>query len=145
MFYGNNTNNENIKQCSSNNCCDLFWQGKVPLLSEEALHQLHIFIFVLAVAHVFFSATTMLLGGAKVNRPRLSAELLYVALTGCCWLRAVFICYPDTQMETVGGGNSAKQWCRKRYLSGPSWLLLIFMWLELKQRFCSVTTGTDKS
>ncbi|RCV17688.1 hypothetical protein SETIT_3G239400v2 [Setaria italica] len=43
-------------------------QGKVPLLSEEALHQLHIFIFVLAVAHVFFSATTMLLGGAKIHK-----------------------------------------------------------------------------
>ncbi|CAL4893617.1 unnamed protein product [Urochloa decumbens] len=43
-------------------------EGKVPLLSEEALHQLHIFIFVLAVAHVFFSATTMLLGGAKIHK-----------------------------------------------------------------------------
>ncbi|KAK3135548.1 hypothetical protein QOZ80_5BG0420230 [Eleusine coracana subsp. coracana] len=43
-------------------------QGKVPLLSLEALHQLHIFIFVLAVSHVFFSATTMLLGGAKIRK-----------------------------------------------------------------------------
>ncbi|WVZ98578.1 hypothetical protein U9M48_044005 [Paspalum notatum var. saurae] len=43
-------------------------EGKVPLLSEEALDQLHIFIFVLAVSHVFFSATTMLLGGAKIHR-----------------------------------------------------------------------------
>ncbi|KAG2619228.1 MLO-like protein 1 isoform X1 [Panicum virgatum] len=43
-------------------------EGKVPLLSEEALHQLHIFIFVLAVAHVFFSATTMFLGGAKIHK-----------------------------------------------------------------------------
>ncbi|TVU19406.1 hypothetical protein EJB05_35552 [Eragrostis curvula] len=43
-------------------------EGKVPLLSLEALHQLHIFIFVLAVSHVFFSATTMLLGGAKIRK-----------------------------------------------------------------------------
>ncbi|KAJ4747953.1 MLO-like protein [Rhynchospora pubera] len=39
--------------------------GEVPLLSLEALHQLHIFIFVLAVVHVVFCATTMVLGGAK--------------------------------------------------------------------------------
>ncbi|KAL0915403.1 hypothetical protein M5K25_015816 [Dendrobium thyrsiflorum] len=43
-------------------------QGKVQLLSLEALHQLHIFIFVLAVAHVVFSATTMVLGGARIRQ-----------------------------------------------------------------------------
>ncbi|MCL7051424.1 hypothetical protein MKW94_012131 [Papaver nudicaule] len=42
--------------------------GKVPLLSIEALHQLHIFIFVLAVVHVFFCATTMFLGGLKIQQ-----------------------------------------------------------------------------
>lgn len=41
-------------------------QGKVPLLSLESLHQLHIFIFVLAVVHAIFCVTTMLLAGAKV-------------------------------------------------------------------------------
>ncbi|KAK3030374.1 hypothetical protein RJ639_038902 [Escallonia herrerae] len=45
----------------------LLSQGKVPLLSLEALHQLHIFIFVLAVVHVIFCATTMVLGGAKLS------------------------------------------------------------------------------
>lgn len=45
------------------------YQGKIPLLSLEALHQLHIFIFVLAVVHVIFCATTMVLGGAKVSQP----------------------------------------------------------------------------
>ncbi|KAJ0989741.1 hypothetical protein J5N97_008097 [Dioscorea zingiberensis] len=43
-------------------------QGKAQLLSLEALHQLHIFIFVLAVVHVVFCATTMLLGGAKIRQ-----------------------------------------------------------------------------
>ncbi|CAL5329933.1 unnamed protein product [Camellia sinensis] len=43
-------------------------KGKVPLLSLEALHQLHIFIFVLAVVHVIFCATTMILGGAKIRQ-----------------------------------------------------------------------------
>ncbi|XP_020395153.1 MLO-like protein 1 isoform X5 [Zea mays] len=43
-------------------------EGKVPLLSLEALHQLHIFIFVLAVSHVFFCASTMLPGCAKIRK-----------------------------------------------------------------------------
>ncbi|KAL4281822.1 hypothetical protein GQ457_03G042970 [Hibiscus cannabinus] len=43
-------------------------EGKVPLLSLEALHQLHIFIFVLAVVHVIYCVITMLLGGARIRR-----------------------------------------------------------------------------
>ncbi|KAF8784007.1 hypothetical protein HU200_000032 [Digitaria exilis] len=43
-------------------------KGKVPLLSLEAIHQLHIFIFVLAITHVVFSVTTMLLGGAQIRK-----------------------------------------------------------------------------
>ncbi|XP_027933227.1 MLO-like protein 13 isoform X2 [Vigna unguiculata] len=42
-------------------------KGKVPLLSLESLHQLHIFIFVLAVVHAIFCVTTMLLAGAKMQ------------------------------------------------------------------------------
>ncbi|GJM92240.1 hypothetical protein PR202_ga08685 [Eleusine coracana subsp. coracana] len=43
-------------------------KGKVPLLSLEALHQLHIFIFILAIAHVIFCVLTMLLGGARIHQ-----------------------------------------------------------------------------
>ncbi|XP_058094417.1 MLO-like protein 1 [Magnolia sinica] len=43
-------------------------EGKVPLLSLEALHQLHIFIFVLAIVHVVFCLLTMILGGAKIRQ-----------------------------------------------------------------------------
>ncbi|XP_020261884.1 MLO-like protein 1 isoform X2 [Asparagus officinalis] len=43
-------------------------KGKVPLLSIEALHQLHIFIFVLALTHVVFSVLTVILGGAKIRQ-----------------------------------------------------------------------------
>ncbi|XP_041026473.1 MLO-like protein 13 isoform X2 [Juglans microcarpa x Juglans regia] len=46
-------------------------EGKVPLLSLEALHQLHIFIFVLAVVHVIFCVTTMFLGGARIRQWKL--------------------------------------------------------------------------
>ncbi|KAK8596600.1 hypothetical protein V6N12_065083 [Hibiscus sabdariffa] len=41
-------------------------KGYVPLISVHALHQLHIFIFFLAVFHVLYSATTMMLGRLKV-------------------------------------------------------------------------------
>ncbi|KAL0313869.1 UNVERIFIED_CONTAM: MLO-like protein 5 [Sesamum angustifolium] len=37
--------------------------GKVPIVSLHGLHQLHIFIFFLAVFHVFYGAVTMMLGG----------------------------------------------------------------------------------
>lgn len=43
-------------------------EGKVPLLSIEAIHQLHIFIFVLATTHVILSVLTMVLGGAKIRQ-----------------------------------------------------------------------------
>ncbi|KAL7601836.1 MLO-like protein 1 [Lactuca sativa] len=42
--------------------------GKVPLLSLEALHHLHIFIFVLAVVHVTFSVLTVVFGGARIRQ-----------------------------------------------------------------------------
>ncbi|XP_047983885.1 MLO-like protein 9 [Salvia hispanica] len=41
--------------------------GYVPLISVTALHQLHIFIFFLAVFHVFYSAITMMLGRLKIR------------------------------------------------------------------------------
>ncbi|KAK7841146.1 mlo-like protein 13 [Quercus suber] len=43
-------------------------QGKVPLISLEALHQLHIFIFVLAIFHVIFCVSTMVLGGVRIRQ-----------------------------------------------------------------------------
>lgn len=41
---------------------------KVPFLSVEALHHLHIFIFVLAIVHVTFCVLTVLFGGAKIRQ-----------------------------------------------------------------------------
>ncbi|KAH7663061.1 mlo protein [Dioscorea alata] len=43
-------------------------KNQVPLISSEGIHQLHIFIFVLAVTHVLYSITTMALGGLKMRR-----------------------------------------------------------------------------
>uniref|UniRef100_A0ACD5YWJ9 Uncharacterized protein n=1 Tax=Avena sativa TaxID=4498 RepID=A0ACD5YWJ9_AVESA len=45
-------------------------KGKVPVLSAEAIHQLHIFIFVLAVTHFILSAVTVMLGVAQTRNWR---------------------------------------------------------------------------
>ncbi|KAD3336173.1 hypothetical protein E3N88_31692 [Mikania micrantha] len=49
-------------------------KNKVPLLSLEALHHLHIFIFVLAVVHVTFSVLTVVFGVAKIQEWKLWEE-----------------------------------------------------------------------
>ncbi|KAI9104406.1 hypothetical protein K1719_022978 [Acacia pycnantha] len=41
---------------------------KVPLLSVEAIHHLHIFIFVLAVVHVTYCVLTVFFGGLKIRQ-----------------------------------------------------------------------------
>ncbi|CAL9108646.1 unnamed protein product [Musa textilis] len=43
-------------------------KGKVPLISTDGIHQLHIFIFVLAVSHVLYCISTMALGRLKMRR-----------------------------------------------------------------------------
>ncbi|RYQ87929.1 hypothetical protein Ahy_B09g095448 isoform A [Arachis hypogaea] len=45
-----------------------YFQGKVPLLSIEALHHLHIFIFVLAIVHVTFCVLTVVFGGLRIRQ-----------------------------------------------------------------------------
>ncbi|RZC76442.1 hypothetical protein C5167_000507 [Papaver somniferum] len=49
-------------------CLQLLHLGKVPLVSKTAIHQLHIFIFVLAVCHVLYCIFTMALGRAKMKK-----------------------------------------------------------------------------
>lgn len=50
---------------NANHCAK---KGKAQFMSLEALHQLHIFIFVLAVVYVVFCVITMILGGIKVRK-----------------------------------------------------------------------------
>ncbi|KAG7574839.1 Mlo-related protein [Arabidopsis suecica] len=45
-------------------------KGKAPLMSLSALHELHIFIFVLAVAHIIFCLLTILFGTMKIMQWR---------------------------------------------------------------------------
>lgn len=51
-----------LSSASTSSCSE----GKVPIISENALHQLHIFIFVLAIFQVLYSVLTMGLGRAKM-------------------------------------------------------------------------------
>nr|ALI93622.1 MLO11 [Vitis pseudoreticulata] len=43
-------------------------EGKVPFVSNYGIHQLHIFIFVLAVFHVLYCIITLALGRAKMRK-----------------------------------------------------------------------------
>lgn len=43
-------------------------KGKVSLISQKGIHQLHIFIFVLAVMQIVYSVLTMALGWTKMRR-----------------------------------------------------------------------------
>lgn len=63
-FLGSNTRRLLSSGGSEGSHCS---EGKKPFLSLEAVHQLHIFIFVLAIVHVLFSVLTMLLGSAKIR------------------------------------------------------------------------------
>lgn len=43
-------------------------KGQAPFVSSDAIHQLHIFIFVLAIFHVLYCILTLALGTAKMRR-----------------------------------------------------------------------------
>ncbi|XP_024524382.1 MLO-like protein 1 [Selaginella moellendorffii] len=48
---------------NSTKCID---KGKMPILSGTDIHDLHMFIFILAVVHISYSLATVYLGGRKV-------------------------------------------------------------------------------
>lgn len=75
-------------------------QGYVPLISLNALHQVHIFIFFLAVFHVIYSAITMMLGRAKVSFIMFS----YVSVRFDYWWIGVIVVFVrvDSWMESLG-------------------------------------------
>ncbi|XP_034215505.1 MLO-like protein 9 [Prunus dulcis] len=87
-------------------------EGKVPLISTNGLHQLHIFIFFLAIFHVVYGAITMTLGRLKIrgwkvweremehdnefNDPtkfRLTHETSFVRDHTRCWTKNPFTFY----------------------------------------------------
>ncbi|XP_074588040.1 MLO-like protein 9 [Curcuma longa] len=104
------SNRRLLSESSTPNCPT----GKVPLISLHGLHQLHIFIFFLAIFHVLYSALTMTLGREKISswkeweketlsadyqfsndpaRFRLSHETSFVRQHSSIWNRVPFIFY----------------------------------------------------
>ncbi|XP_042495501.1 MLO-like protein 9 [Macadamia integrifolia] len=100
-------------------------KGYVPLISVNGLHQLHIFIFFLAVFHVMFSAIVMMLGRLKIrgwkewendsshdygfsndpSRFRLTHETSFVRAHTSDWLKTpfvlVFVCFSRQFFRSV--------------------------------------------
>ncbi|CAN1124973.1 MLO-like protein 1 [Linum perenne] len=56
---------ESVSTTTTGYCAN---KGKVPMLSLEAIHHLHIFIFVLAIVHVSFCALTVMFGMARIRQ-----------------------------------------------------------------------------
>ncbi|TKY67248.1 MLO protein 6 [Spatholobus suberectus] len=65
-FYG--SDGVNPRRVLAGGGSDKCGEGKVPFVSSDGIHQLHIFIFVLAVFHVLYCIITMALGRAKMKR-----------------------------------------------------------------------------
>uniref|UniRef100_A0A0E0R1Y3 MLO-like protein n=1 Tax=Oryza rufipogon TaxID=4529 RepID=A0A0E0R1Y3_ORYRU len=89
-------------------------KGMVSLVSADGLHQLHIFVFFLAVFHVAFSAITMSLGRAKTriwkeweketcsltyefsydpSKFRLTHQTSFVRQHASCWSKSTILLY----------------------------------------------------
>ncbi|KAM0851795.1 hypothetical protein ACQ4PT_052192 [Festuca glaucescens] len=89
-------------------------KGMVSLVSADGLHQLHIFVFFLAVFHVTFSAITMSLGRAKTriwkewendtssinyefssdpSKFRLTHQTSFVRQHASCWSKSTIMLY----------------------------------------------------
>ncbi|XP_072963333.1 MLO protein homolog 1-like isoform X3 [Typha angustifolia] len=65
LWYGETTPHRILASSTTDYCSR--YKDKVPLISQSGIHQLHIFIFVLAVFHVLYSVLTMALGQAKAH------------------------------------------------------------------------------
>ncbi|KAG4948932.1 hypothetical protein JHK86_042171 [Glycine max] len=91
-------------------------KGKVPLLSLESVHHLHIFIFVLAVVHAIFCVTTMLLGGAKLfsNAEKDYREFFKVHADGY-WRRAAVISWLRSFFKQFHGSVTKSDYLALRY------------------------------
>ncbi|XP_072963329.1 MLO protein homolog 1-like isoform X1 [Typha angustifolia] len=66
LWYGETTPHRILASSTTDYCSR--YKDKVPLISQSGIHQLHIFIFVLAVFHVLYSVLTMALGQAKIKK-----------------------------------------------------------------------------
>ncbi|KAK4436645.1 MLO-like protein 1 [Sesamum alatum] len=110
--------------------CDA--KGKTPLLSLKAVHDLHIFIFVLAASHVVFSALTIMFGGLRIQQWR-------------HWEDSIQKKQTSHDPEEGMNGNKVTHvqdhaFIKSRFSSGGIGRLALFGWLKsiLKQFYGSV-------
>ncbi|XWS55797.1 hypothetical protein CRYUN_Cryun09bG0031600 [Craigia yunnanensis] len=66
IFLGSGDSDRRVLAASENDKCAA--RGKVPFVSEEGVHQLHLFIFILAISHVLYCITILALGRAKMRK-----------------------------------------------------------------------------
>ncbi|XVE71682.1 hypothetical protein DITRI_Ditri10aG0170900 [Diplodiscus trichospermus] len=100
-------------------------QGKVPLLSTEAFHQLHIFIFVMGVVHVVSCVIILVLGGARIRRWKPWEDLISKVEMGTA---------KDTQTHHRTKLLEKHAWGYWRRAAVVSWIMSFF-----KQFYSSVT------
>lgn len=90
-------------------CRVFFFQGKVAFVSAYGMHQLHIFIFVLAVCHVIFCIVTYALGKTKVYIPFIYPFTLWSAKDWTFLTKSLVffsLCYiADEKVGEVGRGD----------------------------------------
>lgn len=76
----------------------------MPFVSSDGIHQLHIFIFVLAIFHVLYCILTMALGGAKVRIRQDNKRHLSIVhkVRNCIETEIVGNLCLDEKLETLG-------------------------------------------
>lgn len=85
------THRRALAGASNDRCAD---KGKVSLVSSDGIHQLHMFIFVLAIFHVLCSLITLALGRAKVHMflsQTVFYSYTYTNTSTCCRARVNYI------------------------------------------------------
>ncbi|GJT79673.1 retrotransposon protein, putative, ty1-copia subclass [Tanacetum coccineum] len=89
-------------------------KGMVPMISYSAVHQFHIFIFILAVFYVLYSVVTIDLGLAKVGR--LPLKFLFVRATTGCLQKVVYkrLATLDTIFQSNTNWTQAVDSCQDR-------------------------------
>lgn len=94
-----------------------------PFLSSHGLHQLHIFIFVLAGAHVVYSCVTMVLALAKVHSWRKWEMEAHEATAPQSMAELVIDNVEYTRQSTFMKYHTTKPWSRSRFIV---WVVCFF-------------------
>ncbi|XP_065637844.1 MLO-like protein 13 isoform X2 [Quercus suber] len=129
------TNNPQRLLFEDTNSGHCLHEGKAPLLPLEALHQLHIFIFVLAVVHVIFCVTIMTLGAARIRQWKSWEDSIRKEIESKKGGNDAYV--HDTDHQDFLNKRGAGYW---RKAAVVSWMISLF-----KQFYGSVTKSDYKA